>query len=165
MLTAIVDADADYGIGKNGDLLFHIPEDMKFFRSTTLHHAVIMGRKTLDSLPNGKPFKDRRNIVLSRDESFAPEGVEVVHSVEEAVKLAEGEDEVFVCGGGEIYRQLLPYCQKVLITKIDAHAGAEVFFPDLDALPEWKLTECSEEHEHDGVKFRFCTYLKINSEL
>ena len=100
MLTAIVAADADYGIGKNGDLLFHIPEDMKFFRSTTLHHAVIMGRKTLDSLPNGKPFKDRRNIVLSRDEGFAPEGVEVVHSVEEAVKLADGDEEFFVCGGG-----------------------------------------------------------------
>ena len=160
MLTAIVAADAEYGIGKNGDLLFHIPEDMKFFRSTTLHHTVIMGRKTLESLPNGKPFKDRRNIVLSHDESFAPEGVEVVHSVEEAVKLAEGEDEVFVCGGGEIYRQLLPYCQKVLITKINANAEAEVFFPDLDKLPEWKLTECSEEHEHDGVKFKFCTYTK-----
>lgn len=165
MLTAIVAADADYGIGKNGDLLFHIPEDMKFFRSTTLHHAVIMGRKTLESLPNGKPFKDRRNVVLSRDKDFAPEGVEVVHSVEEAVKLAEGEEEVFVCGGGEIYRQLLPYCGKVLITKIDAHAGAEVLFPDLDKLPEWRLSECSDEHEYDGVKFRFCTYLRINSEL
>lgn len=161
MLTAIASADADYGIGKNGDLLFHIPEDMKFFRSTTLGHTVIMGRKTLESLPNGKPFKDRRNIVLSRDESFAPEGVEVVHSVEEAVRLAKGEDEVFVCGGGEIYRALLPYCKKVLITKIDAHAGAEVFFPNLDELPEWKLAECSDEHEHEGVKFRFCTYTKI----
>ncbi len=161
MLTAIAAADADYGIGKNGDLLFHIPEDMKFFRSTTLGHTVIMGRKTLESLPNGKPFKDRRNIVLSRDGSFAPEGVEVVHSVEEAVRLAEGEDEVFVCGGGEIYRALLPYCKKALITKIDAQAGAEVFFPNLDELPEWKLAECSDEHEHEGVKFRFCTYTKI----
>ena len=161
MLTAIAAADADYGIGKNGDLLFHIPEDMKFFRSTTLGHTVIMGRKTLESLPNGKPFKDRRNIVLSRDESFAPEGVEVVHSVEEAVRLAKGEDEVFVCGGGEIYRALLPYCKKALITKIDAQAGAEVFFPNLDELPEWKLAECSDEHEHEGVKFRFCTYTKI----
>ena len=161
MLTAIVAADADFGIGKNGDLLFHIPEDMKFFRSTTLGHTVIMGRKTLRSLPNGKPFKDRRNIVLSRDESFAPEGVEVVHSVEEAVRLAEGEDEVFVCGGGELYRELLPYCKKVLITKINAHAGAEVFFPNLDELPEWKLTYSSDEHEHEGLRFRFCTYTKI----
>lgn len=158
MLTAIVDADADYGIGKNGDLLFHIPEDMKFFRSTTLGHTVIMGRKTLESLPNGKPFKDRRNIVLSRDESFAPEGVEVLHDIAEAARLGESEDEVFVCGGGEIYRELLPYCKKVLITKIDAHAGAEVFFPNLDELPEWKLTYSSDEHEHEGLKFRFCTY-------
>lgn len=161
MLIAIAAVDADFGIGKNKDLLFHIPEDMKFFRSTTLGHTVIMGRKTLVSLPNGKPFKDRHNVVLSRDESFAPDGVEVLRNVADAAKFAESEEEIFVCGGGEIYRQLLPYCKKALITKIDAHADAEVFFPNLDELPEWKLTQCSDEHEHEGLKYRFCTYEKI----
>ncbi len=161
MLTAIAAVDADFGIGKNGDLLFHIPDDMKFFRRTTLGHTVIMGRKTLESLPNSKPFKDRKNIILTRDPNFKVENAVTANSVNEVAKLAENDEEIFVVGGGEIYKQLLPYCKKALITKISSNANAEIFFPDLDKSDEWELTQASDEYEYEGLKFYFCTYEKI----
>ncbi|MDE6710345.1 MAG: dihydrofolate reductase, partial [Oscillospiraceae bacterium] len=116
MITAIAAVSENWGIGKDNDLLFNIPEDKKFFRRTTLNNTVIMGRKTLQSLPNGKPFKDRRNIILSRDKNFTCDGAEVCGSVEEALKLIKETEKVFIAGGGEIYRDMLPYCDKVIIT-------------------------------------------------
>lgn len=162
MITAIAAVTKNWGIGKDGDLLFHIPDDKKFFRRTTLNHTVIMGRKTLESLPNGKPFKDRNNVVLSRNGNFSPEGVTVLGNIDEAVRLAEKnpDEEIFVVGGGEIYKAMLPYCQKALITKIDAEPEAAVFFPDLDEDDSWVLDSQSEEYDYEGVKFRFCTYMR-----
>lgn len=162
MITAIAAVSRNWGIGRDNDLLYNIPEDKKFFRRTTLEHTVIMGRKTLLSLPNGKPFKDRNNVVLSRNKDFHPEGVTVLGSVEEAVKYAENEGgEVFIVGGGSVYKEMLPFCGKALITKIDGMPDADVFFPNLDELPEWKLTEESEEQDYEGVKYKFCTYERI----
>ena len=162
MITAIAAVSRNWGIGRDNDLLYNIPEDKKFFRRTTLEHTVIMGRKTLLSLPNGKPFKDRNNVVLSRNTDFCPKGVTVLRSVEEAVKYAENEGgEVFIVGGGSVYKEMLPFCGKALITKIDGAPDADVFFPNLDELPEWKLTEESEEQEYEGVKYKFCTYERI----
>ncbi len=161
MITAIAAVTENWGIGKDGDLLFHIPEDKKFFRRTTLNHTVIMGRKTLESLPNGKPFKDRDNVVLTRNESYTPEGVTVLKSIDEAVKLAESiSDEVFVVGGGEIYKAMLPYCGKAVITKISAKPESDTFFPNLDEDGEWLLSEESEEYDYEGTKYRFCTYTR-----
>lgn len=157
MITAIAAVSENWGIGKAGDLLFNIPEDKKFFRRTTLNRTVIMGRKTLQSLPNGKPFKDRRNIVLSRDESFSCEGAEVCRSINEVLSLIKGED-AFVVGGGEIYREFLPCCAKAIITKVEASPEAEVFFPNLDEAANWRLLEQSEEYEYEGLKYSFCTY-------
>lgn len=159
MITAIAAVSQNWGIGKDNDLLFNIPEDKKFFRRTTLNHTVIMGRKTLESLPNGKPFKDRRNIVLSRDPNFSAEGAEVCHSVDEVLSLIKGGD-AFVAGGGEIYRAMLPYCQKAIITKAEASPEAEVFFPDLDEDERWELSEQSEEYVFEELKYRFCVYIK-----
>lgn len=162
MITAIAAVSRNWGIGRDNDLLYNIPEDKKFFRRTTLEHTVIMGRKTLLSLPNGKPFKDRNNVVLSRNKDFHPEGVTVLGSVEEAVKYAKNEGgEVFILGGDSVYKEMLPFCGKALITKIDGMPDADVFFPNLDELPEWKLTEESEEQEYEGVKYKFCTYERI----
>ncbi len=157
MITAIAAVSRSWGIGRDNDLLFNIPEDKKNFRSITLNHTVIMGRKTLLSLPGGKPFKNRRNIVLSRDMSFSAEGAEVCRSVAEALKLAGNED-AYVAGGGEIYRQMLPFCRFALITIVDAEPRAEVFFPDLDNTEGWELTEVSAEKEYEGLKYKFCTY-------
>ncbi|MDE6764588.1 MAG: dihydrofolate reductase [Oscillospiraceae bacterium] len=159
-MTAIAAVSENRGIGKAGDLLFNIPEDKRFFRRTTLNHTVIMGRKTLESLPNGKPFKDRNNIVLSRDKSFSCDGTTVCGSVGEALKLIGSDEEAFVVGGGEIYKAMLPYCEKAIITKVYAAPEADVFFPDLDEDENWSLEEQSEEYDYEGLKYRFCVYTK-----
>ncbi len=164
MLTAIAAVSGNWGIGKNGDLLFNIPEDKKFFRRTTLNHTVIMGRKTLESLPGGKPFKDRKNIVLSRNRDFAPEGVTVCHDVREVLGIIKNED-AFVAGGGEIYRLMLPFCAKAIITKVDSIPEADTFFPDLDSAANWTITGQSEKYTYEGLTYRFCTYENIGNEV
>lgn len=160
MITAIAAVSENWGIGKNNDLLFNIPEDKKFFRRTTLHHTVIMGRKTLQSLPNGKPFKDRSTIILSRDANFACEGTKICGSVEEVLKLIKDREKVFVVGGGEIYRDMLPYCDNAIITKVSGKPDADVFFPNLDEDPEWLLMNTSDNHEFEGLIFKYCIYEK-----
>lgn len=157
MITAIAAVSENWGIGKDGDLLFNITEDKKFFRRTTLNRTVIMGRKTLESLPGGKPLKDRRNIILTRNNDFVCEGAEICHSVKDALELIRSED-AFVVGGGDIYREFLPCCEKVLITKVKSAPEADVFFPDLEGAADWRLAGQSEEYEWDGLKYSFCTY-------
>ncbi len=162
MITAIAAVSENWGLGYKGGLLFHIPEDMKFFRTVTSGHTVVMGRKTLLSFPDGQPLKNRNNVVLSRNADFKPEGVRVLGSAEEVLKYIESADsEVFIIGGGEVYGEFLPCCQKALITRVNAAPEADTFFPDLDESPEWTLTEQSEEKEHNGMIYRFCTYEKI----
>lgn len=157
----IVNADKNWAIGKGGDLIFPIPEDMKFFRETTKGKTVIMGRKTLESFPGGQPLKNRRNIVLSRKGGDFPEGVISVRSVEELEDAVSGipEDELFVIGGAEIYRLLLDRCNEALITCVDAVCpDPDSFIPNFDELPDWELAEQSEEKEHEGLRFRFCIF-------
>lgn len=159
-MIAIANVDNNWGIGDGKDLLFHIPEDMKFFRRTTLNKAVIMGRKTLETMPNGKPLKDRTNIILTHDENFSMENVIVCNNVNELLEVIKqyDKDDVYVIGGGEIYSLLLPYCDKAIITKTLAEKKAEVFFPNIDINAEWILSEQSDENEYEGIKFRFCIY-------
>ena len=161
MLKSIAAVSANWGIGKDGDLLFSLPTDMKFFRQTTAGGVVIMGRKTLESFPGGRPLPKRVNIVVTRNPDYSPEGAIVVHSVEEAVVEAEKhEGEKFVIGGGEIYSKMLDKCGECLITKVQSIAEADTFFPDLDAHPDWVLAEEGEEIEENGLKFRFTIYRK-----
>ncbi len=158
-MKAIAAVDKSWGIGRGGGLLFHIPADMRFFRETTKGAAVIMGRKTLESFPGGKPLPGRLNIVLTRDPNCAPEGVTVVHGPAEAEKAAlDSGRPVFVIGGGEVYALMLDRCAECLITKVDANAGADAFFPDLDKAPGWYLAEEGDELEDNGYSFRFTTY-------
>lgn len=119
-MNAIAAVSRDWGIGRAGELLFHIPEDLRRFRALTTGGTVIMGRKTLDSLPGGRPLPNRRNLVLTRNAAFARPGVETVRSPEELPALLEGQDpdRVWVCGGGEIYRLLLPWCRTCHITRV-----------------------------------------------
>ena len=159
MIAAIAAVSRNFGIGKDNDLLYNIPEDKKYFRRMTLGKTVVMGRKTLESLPNSKPFKDRRNIVLSKNEGFAPEGAEVCRSTEELNDLIKTIDEdIFIVGGAEIYSLLLPCCDTEYITKIDDEAPADKFFPNIDNDTQWTMTEASEEYEFEGIKYKFCTY-------
>ena len=134
---AIVCVSENWGIGKNGELLFHIKDDLKRFRQLTLDKSVIMGRKTLESLPGGKGLPSRHNVVLTTNRDYTAENAEIIHFPVEAV-FAAGEDAA-VIGGEQIYRLLLPLCEKVYVTKVFAAPEADAFFPDLDADPKWQV--------------------------
>ena len=143
-LSAIVAVSDDWGIGYEGDMIVSNRADMKHFVACTTGHPVIMGRKTLDSFPGGRPLKNRRNIVLTRDAAFAREGVEVVHSVDEALAAVADEEEAWVIGGEEIYRQLLPQCAVAVVTKTHCLRLADTHFPNLDEDDDWEVASESD---------------------
>lgn len=162
-MNCIVAVDAHWGIGKDNELLISIPEDMKYFRRVTAGKILIYGRKTLESFPGQKPLPKRRNIVITRNAAYGGNGAEVVHSVEEAVQACADEDpaDVFVIGGGNIYRQMLPYCDRAYVTRIDSTFDADTFFPDLSADPDWEVESESETKIHEGIPYRFVIYKRI----
>lgn len=158
-MKAIVAVDKKWGIGKKNDLLFSLPADMKFFRETTLGKIVVMGSNTLKSFPSGKPLKNRTNIVLfpggdKRDDCTIVGGMEELSA--ELKKY--NPDDVFVIGGAMFYKTMLPYCSEVLVTKVDADGGAEVFYENLDEKPEWSCVSVSEPQETNGYTIRFTVY-------
>ena len=161
-MKSIVAVDNYWGIGKNNDLLFSLPEDMKFFREKTAGKTVCMGYNTLLSFPGSKPLKNRTNIVL------APDGVErddciVVHTLEELSKELSkyNSDDVFVIGGAMFYKTMVPYCDECYITKVDANGEATVFYPNLDEMG-FVVTYESEPIETNGYTIRFTTYKNPN---
>ena len=158
-MQAIVAVSQSWGIGKGGDLLFRLPSDLRRFKAMTTGHTVMMGRKTLGSLPGGKGLPHRRNLVLSRQSDFAPDRAEVIHSVEDILKTAE--DDAFVIGGQQVYEQLLPYCTRVHITKVLSDPEADAFFPDLDKLPGWKVASAGEMLTENGLSFQYVEYIRI----
>ena len=162
-MQAILHCDRNWGIGKRNDLMFRLPKDMKFFRSTTSGKVVVMGSNTLLSFPGGKPLKNRTNIVLwpGGDKKRAEEdGFVMVESLSDLfAEIAKyPPEDVFVIGGAMMYHTMLPYCSRVLLTKVDADGGAEVFFDNLDKLDNWSMTQCSEPEEDNGYIIRFTTY-------
>lgn len=161
MIRAIVHADKEWGIGKGNGMMFSLPKDMKFFRETTMNHIVVMGGNTLRSFPNGKPLKNRVNIVLSRGQ--VRDDCVIVRSYEELFKAmkAHENEEIYVIGGGEVYRELLPYCEEVLVTKVDAVGGAEVFFPNLDENPDFQCVDEGEPVDDNGLTIRFTRYKNL----
>lgn len=156
-MTAIVCVSQNWGIGRDGALLFRISADLKRFKALTVGKTVILGRKTLDTFPGGKPLKDRRNIVLSRRELDIP-GAEIAHSFEEAAAL--GGDDAIVIGGASVYMALLGRCDRVCVTKVLADADADSFFPRLDDNPDWRVASESEVFEENGLKFQFVDYVR-----
>lgn len=155
-MNLIVAVDQNWAIGKDGDQLVYLKEDLKRFRTLTSGHTVILGRKTLTTFPGGRPLKNRRNLILSRNPQFQAEGAEVFSSVEELVQQADGD--AFVIGGASVYEQLLPYCDTAYITKIHAAFPADTYFPDLDKSEEWEVVEESESLEQDGIAYHYVTY-------
>lgn len=160
-MNAIAAVSLDWGIGRENDLLFHIGEDMKRFRALTLGGTVIMGRKTLDSMPGGDSLPRRRNIVLTRQKEIARAGVETAASVEEVLSLVAGEDpeKVWVIGGGEIYRQMLPYCRLCYLTRVYARPESDAFFPDLDTLPQWQVLRSGAIVSDGTLDYQFIEYI------
>ena len=154
----IVAVDKNWAIGKDGDQLIYIPEDLKHFKALTTGHPVILGRKTMATFPGGRPLKGRRNLILSRDPAFAPEGGEVYPDLEQLLAAAPADS--FAVGGASVYAALLPYCDTAHITRIDAVFPADKFFPNLDADPAWQIQDVSDPMEHDGLSFRYYTYIR-----
>lgn len=159
-MNIIVAVDKNWAIGKNNKMMWSIPADMRYFREKTTGHVVIMGRKTLESFPNGLPLKNRTNIVLTANSEYHAAGAVIVHTLEELLeKLKEYEgEELFVIGGESIYRQLLPYCDTAYVTKIDHAYAADTYFPNLDEMPEWTMTAVSEEQTSFDLEYFFSKY-------
>ena len=159
-MKAILSADRNWGIGNGNKLLVSIPSDMKFFRQTTAGKVVVMGRKTLESFPNGQPLKNRINIVLTGNKDYTAKGAVIVHSQEELLDTLKQYDteDIYIIGGESVYRMMLPYCDTVFVTKIDRTFQADTFFPDLDEMEEWEMTEEGEEQTCFDLEFRFTKY-------
>lgn len=156
-MNVIVAVDRNWAIGKDGDQLIYLSEDLKHFKALTTGHPVILGRKTLATFPGGRPLKGRRNLVLSRDPGFVPEGAEMFRDIDSL--LAAAPADAFVVGGASVYAALLDKCDTAYVTKISGHfPAADCFFPDLDASPEWEVTEEGPELEEEGIKFRYVIY-------
>ena len=160
MIAAIVAVDSNFGIGFNGELLERIPDDLKRFKQLTDDTTVIMGRKTWDSLPK-KPLPNRFNIIVTSQE-HEDNDIDIKHSTMEEVKSFLELDlgiPVFIIGGGMIYRELLPYCQEVYLTRIlKSHDNVDTYFPNLDEMDEWEQDECSETYDYNGINYQYQHY-------
>ena len=150
MIVSLIAAAAENNvIGKDNDLIWHLPEDLKHFKRTTSGHTVISGRKTYESY--GKPLPKRKNIIITRDSNYEAEGCIVVHSLEEALELVKEEEEVFIIGGGEIYRQALPVADRIYLTRVHAKPEGDACFPEFSSenWEEKKRREFPADEKHD----------------
>ena len=157
-MEAIVAVFSDWGIGAKGTQQVVLKADRRHFREVTGDAAVIVGRRTMEDFPGGKPLKGRHNIVVTRQE-ITIEGAQVVHSTEEALAAAAEQGRCLVIGGASVYKQFFPHLDTIHITKIDLAPHSDSFFPNLDQLDGWTC-EAGEWQEEDGVRYCFCTYRK-----
>ena len=165
MISAIVAVDNNWGIGYNGDLLEHIPEDLKYFQALTTGHVVVMGRKTWDSLPK-KPLKDRLNIVISSQPRGPLGDMAFSIPMDEAkvrVAISENDEEWFIIGGGTIYKEFLSICDRVYVTKIyKDHDNVDTYFPNLDKSEEWAPAACGQLLTYNDLSYQFWQYDRIS---
>ncbi|SEJ09913.1 dihydrofolate reductase [Lachnospiraceae bacterium A10] len=156
----IAAVDNNWGIGNKNQLLVSIPEDMKFFRDQTTGNVIVMGRKTLESFPAGRPLPNRTNIVLTRNEDYEVRGAIVVHNEEELMEELKkyDSDDIYIIGGESIYNQFVDKCDLAYITKIDYEYEADAHFPNLDEKPNWKLVKLAEEETYFDVIYHFSIY-------
>lgn len=159
-MNLIVAVDKNWAIGRKGNLLVTIPEDQKLFREETLGKVIVMGRKTLESLPGGQPLYGRTNVVLTRNRDFRQKGAEVFHNIEDTLEYLKRfpQEDIFIIGGEQIYRQFLPYCDTAHVTWIDFQYEADTYFPNLDQDPEWNVTAESEEQTYFSLCYEFRRY-------
>lgn len=160
-MNIIVAADNNWGIGKRGELLVSIPQDKQLFRQMTEGNVIVTGRKTFETFPGKRPLMNRTNIILTQNMKYSVKGAVVVHSVEELFTELEKYDskDVYIVGGGEIYKQMLPYCDTAYVTFIDYRYDADAFFPALSN-NEWKLVEESEEQTYFDVEYYYRKYIR-----
>ena len=154
LIVAVYD---DWGIGKDGTQPIALSADRKFFRETTRGAMVIVGRRTIDDFPGKKPLPGRVNVALTRSDMEIP-GFTVCHSPEEAAELAKSADKAMVIGGGTVYSQMLPLCDRAYITKVHVTPESDTYFPNLDEAEDWKLSEILQSGEEDGIFYEMCLY-------
>ena len=159
-MEAIVAVYADWGIGAAGTQPVVLKADRAQFRAVTKDAAVIVGRRTMEDFPGGRPLKGRYNIVVTRQD-IAIEGAQVVHSTEEALAAAAEHPRCLVIGGASVYRQFFPWLDRVYVTKIELSPPSDSFFPNLDAAEDWVCAEEGPRLEEDGLGYRFCVYEKV----
>lgn len=166
-MNLIVAVDKNWAIGNKNRLLTRIPGDQRFFRQVTVGNVVVLGRKTLETFPQGKPLAERTNIILSSDPDYRVKGACVVHGMEELKEeLSKYPSEsVYVIGGESIYRQLLPLCDTAHVTRINYEFEADSYFPNLDRMQEWELTADSEEQSYFDLEYVFCKYQRKNADI
>lgn len=159
-MIAVLSADKNWGIGYKGDLLVKIPNDMKMFRNLTTDNVIVMGRKTLESFPNGQPLPKRVNIVMTQNPNYEAKGCVVVHNTEELMEELKNypDKQIYVVGGESIYKELLPYCEEAYVTRIDYEYQADRYFPNLDENGEWELYEEGEEETFFSIEYYFNKY-------
>ena len=160
-MEAIVAVFSDWGIGSEGTQQVVLKADRAHFRELTDGAAVIVGRRTMEDFPGGRPLKGRNNIVVTR-QKLTIEGAELAHDTAEALALAKKYPRTLVIGGASIYRQFLPFVDTVHITRIDLAPESDSFFENLDAAPDWVLADRSPWQEEDGVRYCFATYKRIS---
>lgn len=159
-MNLIVAVDNNWAIGNKGELLIRIPNDHKHFREETTGKVVVLGRKTLETFPQGLPLKNRTNIILSTDKNYTVKDAIVVHSIEELLEELKKYDEkdIYIIGGDSVYRQMLPYCNVAHITKIDHEYEADAYFPNLDKDEDWEITADSDEMTYFDIPYVFLKY-------
>jgi dihydrofolate reductase len=160
-MKAIVAVNKNWAIGKNGQLMYSIPGDMRFFRETTKGNTVVMGRKTLDSFPGGLPLKNRTNIVITSSPD-SRENVVWANSPIDALKKVDDINQCFLIGGASIYKELIEYCTEAYVTVIDDNSEGDSYFPNLDEMDNWTLFETSEEFFENGFSYKFCKFKNNN---
>ena len=159
-MNLIVAVDNNWAIGNKNELLIRIPNDHKHFREETTGKVVVLGRKTLETFPQGLPLKNRTNIILSTRRDYQVKDAIVVHSVEELLKELKNyaDEDIYIIGGDSVYKQLLPYCDVAHVTKIDHEYEADAFFPNLDEDDAWEITADSEEQTYFDIPYQFLKY-------
>lgn len=159
-MNLIVAVDKNWAIGNNNQLLIRIPNDHKHFREETTGKVVVLGRKTLETFPQGQPLGNRTNIILSSDRSYRVKGAIVVHSIEELLEELKKypEEDIYIIGGESVYRQMLPYCKVAHITRIDHEYQADTYFPNLDKDSGWEITAESDEQTYFDIPYEFVKY-------
>lgn len=159
-MNLIVAVDSNWAIGNKNELLVRIPNDHKHFREETTGKVVVLGRKTLETFPQGMPLKNRTNIILSRDNNYQVKDAVIVHSIEELLKELKNypDEDIYIIGGESIYRQMLPYCDVAHVTKIDRAYEADTYFPNLDEDENWHITADSDEQTYFDIAYQFVKY-------
>lgn len=161
-MNLIVAVDNNWAIGNKNQLLVRIPNDHKHFREETTGKVVVLGRKTLETFPQGLPLKNRTNIILSKDKSYQVKDAIVVHSIEELLEELKkyADEDIYIIGGDSVYKQMLPYCNVAHVTKIDHEYEADAYFPNLDKDEEWEIVADSEEQTYFDIAYQFLKYVR-----